>query len=311
MKDLRIAVVGIGATGAILAAALLSRDPETILVDSVPGLGETLKKKGIRITGAISYDVPVKNFVTCLGDMKHFNPNLIFISTKTFHLPQVIDQLQEVFRPGTKIICTQNGLGPEDLIAEKFGADSAFRMSLEFGCSLKGPGEVEMAFFHKPNFLGSLSEVNRGLGLEVAKLFTASGFDTEFVDNIKRNVWEKMILKCTVSSICAVTDRTLKDVLTFPPTREIADACFQEALAVAKAEGYDIGDEYKKALAYLEQSGVHKDSMCSDVANKRPTEVAFLGGKVVEYGRAKGIPTPFFVAMTNLVKTIEDKYSRK
>ncbi len=51
--------------------------------------------------------------------------------------------------------------------------------------------------------------------------------------------------------------------------------------------------------------------MCQDFVNKTPTEIDFLGGKVVEYGRALGISTPFYVAMTNLVKSIEDSYLKK
>jgi 2-dehydropantoate 2-reductase len=118
-----------------------------------------------------------------------------------------------------------------------------------------------------------------------------------------------MVMKCTMASICAVTDRTIKEALTFPPTREIADACFQQALAVAKAKGYDLGKDYlNQALGYLENVGAHKDSMCADVANKTPTEIDFLGGKVVEYGRERRVPTPFYTAMTTLVKELEDKY---
>ncbi|MBW1767866.1 MAG: hypothetical protein JRJ65_12580 [Deltaproteobacteria bacterium] len=135
--------------------------------------------------------------------------------------------------------------------------------------------------------------------------------DTEFVDDIKLYVWKKMIMKCTMASICAVTDKTIKGALDFPPTREIAGACFKEALAVAKAEGYDLGEDYlEQALAYLEKVGVHKDSMCQDIANKTPTEIDFLGGKVVEYARKMDIPVPFYTAMTNLVKAIEDNYLR-
>jgi 2-dehydropantoate 2-reductase len=119
-----------------------------------------------------------------------------------------------------------------------------------------------------------------------------------------------MIMKCTMASICAVTDRTIKEALEFPPTREIADACFQEALAVAKAQGFDLGTEYLvQALGYLEKVGVHKDSMCFDIANKTRTEIDFLGGKVVEYGKEAGIPTPCYSTMTSLVKSIEDSYS--
>jgi len=312
MSDLRIAVVGVGATGAVLAAALLNQDPETILVDPRPGLGEHIGKNGIKVSGEVTYQVPVRHFVDQIGLMKDLNPNLIFISTKTFHLPKVLEDLKGVFREGTKIVSTHNGLGTEDVIAQTFGADAAFRMSLNYGVSLKGPSEVEMAFFNRPNHLGSLTRENKKLGSEIAQLLTNSGLDTECVDDIKLYVWKKMVMKCTMASICAITDRTLKQALDFPPTREIADNCFKEALAVAKAQGYDLGEEYlRTALGYLEKAGAHKDSMCYDVAHKTPTEIDFLGGKVVEYARELGIPAPYYTAMTNLVKAMEDSYLRE
>lgn len=312
MNDLRIAVVGVGATGAVLAAALLNQDPETMLVDPRPGLGEAIRRTGIRISGEVNYQVPVRNFVDRIGLMKDFNPNLVFLSTKTFHLPRVLEELKEVFRDGTKIVSTHNGLGTEDVIAETFGADAAFRMSLNYGVSLKGPSEVEMAFFNRPNHLGGLIAENKGIGTRIVELLTNNGLDTECVDDIKLYVWKKMVMKCTMASICAVTDRTLKQVLDFPPTSEIADNCFQEALAVAKAQGYDLGEEYiRTALGYLEKAGAHKDSMCYDIAQKTPTEIDFLGGKVVEYARKLGISTPYYVTMTNLVKAMEDSYLRK
>jgi 2-dehydropantoate 2-reductase len=238
-------------------------------------------------------------------------PDLFFLSTKTFHLSRVLDDLEEIFVPGAKIVSTHNGLGTEDLVAERFGAEAAFRMSLNYGVSVKGPGNVETAFFNRPNHLGCVAPENRELGRHLAGQLTGCGLDTEFVDDIKRYVWKKMIMKCTMASICAVTDRTIKDALAFPPTREIAQGCFQEALAVAKAVGYDLGNDYlPQALAYLEKVGIHKDSMCQDIAEKNPTEIDFLGGKVVEYAREKDVPVPFYTTMTNLVKAMEDSYLR-
>lgn len=309
MDDLRIAVVGIGATGAVLAAALLKQNPETVLVDPNPELGEAIREKGLKISGAVTYQVPVRHFFERIGMLKSLNPNVIFVATKTFHLPRVLEDLKAVFQKGTKIISTHNGLGTEDLIGERFGAESAFRMSLNYGVSLKGPGEIEMAFFNKPNHLGSLLPGDRETGLRLAGLFTAGGLDTAFVEDIKLYVWKKMIMKCTMASICAVTDKTIKEALDFPPTREIAEGCFKEVLAVARAKGYDLGEDYlKQAVAYLEKVGVHKDSMCVDIAHKTPTEIDFLGGKVVEYARELGIPTPYYITMTNLVKAMEDQY---
>jgi 2-dehydropantoate 2-reductase len=69
-----------------------------------------------------------------------------------------LEEIEEVFRPGTKIVSTQNGLGTEDLLAERFGIDAAFRMSLNFGVSLKAPGHVEMTFFNPPQLPGGPHE---------------------------------------------------------------------------------------------------------------------------------------------------------
>jgi 2-dehydropantoate 2-reductase len=309
MKDLSTAVLGVGATGTVLAAALLSKDPETVLVDPKPGMGKALQKNGINVSGAISYSVPIKLFHDRIQEIEKYNPNLIFVSTKTFHFPEVLKELEAIFKPGTKIVSTHNGLGTEDLIAEGFGAESAFRMSLNYGVALKGPGEVEAAFFNPPNHLGSLVPENRQLGEEIAALLTEGGLDTEFVEDIKLFVWKKMIMKCTMASICAVTDQTIKDALDFQPTKEIAEACFNEVLTVAKAKGYDLGEDYlEQALGYLEKVGAHKDSMCYDIVNKTPTEIDFLGGKVVEYALEMGISVPFYKTMTNLVKALENKY---
>jgi 2-dehydropantoate 2-reductase len=286
MQDYRMAVIGIGATGTVLAAALLSRYPDTLLIGRTPNLGEKLRLNGINVSGEITYNAAVKNYSNQIEDLKDFRPSAIFLATKTFHLEQILGRLQKVVEPGIKIIATQNGLGPEDLIADKF--------------------------FNRPHYLGSLSSENQGIGAQIAAILTGCGLDTEFVDDIQLFVWKKMIMKCTMASICAVTDRTIKDALEYPPTREIADACFKEALAVAKAMGYDIGEDYfKQALGYLEKVGVHKDSMCVDIANQTPTEIDFLGAKVVEYARARGISTPVYVTMTNLVKALESNYLEK
>jgi 2-dehydropantoate 2-reductase len=244
--------------------------------------------------------------------LKKARPHVIFLSTKTFHLPQLLGELKQVIQDRIKIVSTHNGLGTEDVIAETFGADAALRMSLNYGASLKGPGRADVAFFNRPNHLGSLTEANKPLGLRIAEVLTKSGLDTLYVDDIKFHVWKKMVIKCTMASLCAVTDRTLKAVIDFGPTREIAENCFREAVAVAKAQGYDLGENYMQTIwGYLERVGSHKDSMCHDIARREPTEIDFLGGKVVEYGQRHNVPTPFFRTMTNLVRAIEDGYLQR
>ena len=312
MKEFRIAIIGVGATGTVLAAALLNQYPETVLIGRKPEWGKTLGARGIKITGAIASQAPVRYYFDHIAALSTFSPNLIFLATKTFHLAQVLKELNFDLTSDTKIVATQNGLGVEDLVAEAFGADAVFRMSLNFGASIKGPGDANVAFFNKPNHLGGLTEKNQNIGLKIAQILTSCGLDTEYVNDIRLFVWKKMVMKCAMASICAVTDKTIKEALEHPPTREIADACFKEALTVAAAMGYEPGEKYlKQAIEYLLKAGVHKDSMCADIENKSQTEIDFLGAKIVEYARQKNIPTPFFVTMTNLVKAIESNYWQK
>lgn len=309
MSEQRLAVIGIGATGTVLAAALLRKLPDTFLVGRSPDLDKTLQSKGLQISGEITCNVPVNNYSSHIEDLKRFRPSAIFLTTKTFHLEQVLDDLSEVFAPGIKIIACQNGLGPEDLVADRFGRESALRMSLNLGASLKKAGVADVTFFNRPNHIGGLSAQHADFGAQLADTLTECGLDTAFVDDIKLFVWKKMIMKCTMASICAVTGLTIRAALQYTPTREIADGCFKEVLAVAKSMGYDLGENYlQQALAYLQKVGAHKDSMCDDIDNQTSTEIDFLGAKVVAYARANGISTPFYVTMTNLVKSIESRY---
>ena len=225
-----MAVIGLGATGTVLAAALSRKLPDTFLVGRSPDLGKTLQSKGLLVSGEITRNVPVNNYSSNIADLKKFRPTAIFLTTKAFHLEQVLDDLGDVFVPGMKIIACQNGLGPEDLVADRFGRESALRMSLNFGASLKNAGAADVTFFNRPNHIGGLSHHNADIGVQLADRLTECGLETAFVDGIRLFVWKKMVMKCTMASICAVTDKTIREGLQYAPAREIADACFQEVL---------------------------------------------------------------------------------
>ena len=72
------------------------------------------------------------------------------------------------------------------------------------------------------------------------------------------------------------------------------EALMREALALAEAEGVDLSErdlaEWYVVLHALSPAG--KTSMLQDIEAGRKTEVEMFGGKVVELGKAHGIPTP-------------------
>ena len=82
MKEIKIAIIGVGAIGSVLAAALLSKYPETILVGRKPGWEDELGSKGITISGAITCEATVRYYYSEIAALKDNQPSLVFLATK-------------------------------------------------------------------------------------------------------------------------------------------------------------------------------------------------------------------------------------
>jgi 2-dehydropantoate 2-reductase len=94
----------------------------------------------------------------------------------------------------------------------------------------------------------------------------------------------------------------MKEMMELEPTRELARDLMREGIEVAKAKGYRYDDDFlDQGMEWVDRTGYHMPSMAIDVKEGRPTEIAFLHGKVVEHGKACGVPTPYNSALTALV----------
>jgi 2-dehydropantoate 2-reductase len=60
-------------------------------------------------------------------------------------------------------------------------------------------------------------------------------------------------------------------------------------------------------MEYMGDAGDHKPSMLMDIEANRRTEIDFMNGKFVEYGKRAGIDTPFNHTLWTLVKGLESK----
>jgi 2-dehydropantoate 2-reductase len=173
----------------------------------------------------------------------------------------------------------------------------------------KGRGHIQMTFFNGPNFVGPVNGGSSDAAREIAEMMTGASLDCEPTNDIRSYVWEKVILNCALSSLCAVTSRTMKEIMDTPDTYQLVENLLKEAIAVAEADGCDFGpDFHDHCIEYLQKAGDHKPSMLIDVECKRPTEIEFLNGKVLEYGQRYSIPTPYNHFVTNLVRSQECTY---
>jgi len=311
-KKPTIGIIGLGPVGSILAAHLAKSKVDVVVQDAMPNIRLKVKQDGINISGITQLTARIEKIANSIRELDDFGADMVFIVTKACYLKDILPEIKQMYTPKMKLVSFQNGLDNERLIAEQLGIDTAYRFVINYAGNLVGPGNAVMNWFQPPNYVGAfrkgkytIDETTRLM----ARILTAAGLKTEETPDIKKHVWEKVILNSALCSICGVTGQTMKEAMEFEHSRSLAIKIIEEGLKVAKVDGYNFGsDALSRFTSYLEKGGAHKPSMLIDVENKRPTEVDFLSGAIARYGEKYKIPTPVNSTFTDLLKTIENRY---
>ena len=310
-RDHAFGIVGVGPVGGILAGHLAKHGRRVVLVDVLKDHLDAIRTKGLTVSGFAQINVKIPDVCYSIPELKKHDVDAVFVSVKASILPRIIPDLRKATKPGTYAISFQNGLDTEQLISEEFGTDRTLRVVVNYAGNMVADGHVDMTFFNKPNYVGTISKEAEGYARQLADILTSCDLETKFTDNIRKYTWEKTILNAGMSALCAVTKQTMKDAMDFPPTHKIVESLVKEGIEAAKADGYDYGQGFFDfCMGYLGKAGRHKPSMLVDVEGQRPTEIDFLNGKIVEYGGKHGIPTPYNQTITAIVKALEAGYKK-
>ncbi len=308
MNGKSYAVVGVGPVGGIMAAHLADAGHNVFLVDVFKKHMEAIRRAGLTVTGSKEMNVrfPEKNLCHSIDDMAGKDIDVIFISVKASILPRIVPMLQKVSKPAMTFVSLQNGIDTEDFIAAAFGKENTLRIVINYAGNIVDNGRIRLSFFNPPNYIGMIDPGAEEKARELAGLITASGLDTSFTDDIKRYEWIKAILNAALSPVCALTRRTMKQMMDQKDTRQLAREILREGKEVAEACGVLLEPDFiENGVGYLDKTGHHKTSMHVDLELGNPTEIDFINGKIVEYGKLKGVPTPYNSAIVALIKGSE------
>jgi len=302
------AVIGAGPVGCIVAAFLARAGNEVTLCDIQEELIRPALDPGIIIEGAESLQQKVARVCQTVDEIAAFKPQVIFITVKANALPLIVSAIEGFYRPGMAVVSWQNGIDTELEIANTLGKAAAVRAVVNYGCGLKAPGRVVMPFHHPPHFLQELAPESTAAALAIAAALSRSGLKTEHTSEIISMVWRKGVLNACMNPVCAVTGLTMRQAMTDPIVFNIVDNLVKECIKVARANEIRLGwDFYPHAIDYMRKAGDHKPSMLMDIEKRRRTEIDYINGKFVEYGRQAGIDTPFNITLQSLVKGLESK----
>jgi len=141
----------------------------------------------------------------------------------------------------------------------------------------------------------------------IAALFSACGLDGRVSENIKIEVWRKLIFNCVINPITAMlgTDvGSIADPRLDPLKRLVVDEC----LAVARADnvtGIDYNEDFVKTIADVFGPSRNIASMRQDLQRGKLTEIDFMNGAVVARGRELGIECPVNESLARIIRAME------
>lgn len=305
-KPKKFAVIGAGPVGGVVAAFLARGGYEVTLCDVFPALLEPALNPGILLEGAENFQARVSRTITRVDELANDPPDVVIVTVKATALPLIASALESAVGKGCHVVSWQNGIDTERVLATTLGASSVMRAVVNYGCTLLKPGHVQMAFHQRPHYLQELDAASRHIAVGICNVLTECGLDTHHTDNIRNMVWSKAVNNSSMNPICAVTGKTMFDVINDPILFNLVDSLLKEGVAVARANEFILGpDFYPDTISYIKNAGHHKPSMLQDIEARRSTEVDFINGKIIEYGVRAGVPTPYNISLRSLVKALE------
>ena len=306
---MRVCVVGCGAVGSLFAANLATlEDVEVWAFDVSREHVDAINRDGLRLTGA--GDVVGRPHAT--SDAAEL-PACDFgiVATKAMHTEPAIRAVAAAFADGC-VATVQNGLGNEEAIARH--VERVIRGTTFPAGKVTAPGVVQWDVKGETT-LGPFEERPAPAEriAELADACTRAGMPASAVADARGPQWRKVIFNAATNPLGALTGLTHGRICERLDLRRLASTLVDEGRAVAEAQGIVLDADPEELIDYAARPDVaydHKASMLQDVEAHRSTEVDYLNGGIVGFGRRLGVPTPAHEAIWALVKGMEAAWAQ-
>jgi 2-dehydropantoate 2-reductase len=206
----------------------------------------------------------------------------------------------------------QNGLGNEEVLAGHVGR--VIRGTTFPAGKLLEPGHVQWDV-KGDTTLGPFEPSPAPLDAveRLADACTRAGLPTSAVADARGPQWRKVIFNAATNPIGALTGLTHGRICERPDLRTLVSGLVDEGKAVAAAQGIELDSDPEALIDHAARPEVaynHKASMLQDIEARRTTEIDFLNGGIVRFGREHGVPTPLNEAIWALVKGVEQSWQQ-
>lgn len=299
MEIRNVAVVGVGAVGAVVASkltAFLGRGHVQCLADGERK--ERYERDGIFING-------VREQFNFVSSDDAAESDLVIVATKNLQLAQAIRMMKNVCGRKTMILSLLNGLQSERDIAEVYGEE---RVLYGFVISLNSIHEKNQIYCSNYGTVvfGEKNNEKTARIRALENLFRNSGMSYLNPADIHFEMWKKFLINTVFNTVSAVT-RSPYGGFKSECMQNVARQVGAEVVSVANAEGIGLDmqmiEDDIRLICSHDPHG--KTSMLQDMEAGRKSENEWFCGTVVRLAEKHGISVPLCCLLRNLVEGAE------
>jgi 2-dehydropantoate 2-reductase len=305
---MRFAVVGAGAIGAYVGAALTRGGSDVVLIARGAHL-DAMQRRGVTVLsprGDFTARVEATDDLAAVA-----GADVAILGLKAYSLPELAPRLARHLDSGCAVLAAQNGIpwwyfdghggALEGLHLESVDPGgvvvAALRAARTIGCvvycstEISEPGvirHIEGTRFAIAEADGNASERCTA----IAERFRAGGLKCPVATDLREQIWLKLLGNVPFNAITALTGATLGQLGDLPTVRAVLRAVMEECGEVAGRLGITLPTSIDRRLEAGIAVGDHRTSMLQDLEAGRPLEIGCLSGAVLELADRLGVPAP-------------------
>lgn len=302
---MKVAILGPGALGCLLAAKFTVAGENPWLIDYRPERVALLRRQGLVLKTPQGSETVLKVPIALAGETGP--ADLAILTVKAYQTRAAAQSLPLVLGETGIALTLQNGLGNLEEMARVLGPERLLGGSSILGATKLAEGEVLLAGLG-PTVIGPPpgSLVSPAAVEAVALLFRRAGLPCEVRGDIDAVLWEKLLVNVGINPLTALLRVKNGDLPNLAPAWTLAVAAAAEALAVARAEGITLAlDPEVRLRQVCTATAANRSSMLQDVSAGRRTEIEALNAQVAVRGAHRGVPTPVNHCLTLLIRALE------
>ncbi|WP_176330302.1 ketopantoate reductase family protein [Oceanobacillus rekensis] len=310
---MKLLILGSGAMGSLFAGKLKQNGLDVTIFNRENDHVRAIQKSGIRLIdkegNSSTISIPV---ITNPNELSS-DYDLVILLIKAFATETVLKNVLPSLHRNIPILTLQNGIGNMEKIKSLAPTSEVFVGGTWAGAGVVEPGVIYHRAWGSTVIGSAQTETDSELLTKIASAFSASGLKTEVSEHVQSIMWSKLLVNLAYNGLTAVTRLTNGDAIRTQEGKYVIKKLVQEAVQIAEVK--EIALLYDNPVDECirlgeEEIGMNTSSMLTDVLHKRETEIDAINGAIVEEGKRYAIPTPYNDMILNLVKVIENSYSK-